>query len=122
MTRKLAERRGRRGEGWAGWWLRLQGWRIVARRVKTPRGEIDLIARRGDLVAFVEVKGRRGDRYGQPVEAVTSRKRQEIESVARWWIVRHADPVVRYRFDVVTVSEDQRGVLALRHIEDAWRP
>lgn len=113
---------GVRFEDAAAAWLRARGWRVVARNVRFQRREIDLIARRGDLVAFVEVKGRRGDRYGQPVEAVTSRKRQEIESVARWWIVRHADPVVRYRFDVVTVSEDQRGVLALRHIEDAWRP
>ena len=58
MKREIAERHGRRGEGWAALWLRLQGWRIVARRVKTPRGEIDLIARRGRTVAFIEVKAR----------------------------------------------------------------
>ncbi len=52
MNRFEAERRGRKGEGLAAWWLRLLGWRIVARRVKTPRGEIDLIARRGRPVAF----------------------------------------------------------------------
>ena len=58
MSRAVAERRGRRGEGFASLWLRLQGWRVLARRVKTPRGEIDLIARRGRTVAFVEVKWR----------------------------------------------------------------
>ena len=52
------EARGRRGEWLAAWYLRLSGWRILARRVKTPRGEIDLIARRGGVVAFVEVKWR----------------------------------------------------------------
>lgn len=58
MKRERAERRGRQGELRAAWWLRLLGWRILARRVKTPRGEIDLIARRGRMVAFVEVKWR----------------------------------------------------------------
>ena len=57
--RERRERRGRRGEALAAWYLRLKGWRIVARRVKTPRGEIDLVARRRGTVAFVEVKWRK---------------------------------------------------------------
>jgi len=58
VKRAEAERRGRKGEWLAGLWLRLRGWRILARRVKTPRGEIDLVARRGRTVAFIEVKWR----------------------------------------------------------------
>lgn len=58
MNRFEAEKRGRRGEAIAAWFLRAHGWRIVGERVKTPRGEIDLIARRGKTVAFVEVKSR----------------------------------------------------------------
>lgn len=59
MNRAAAEQRGRKGENFAAWYLRLKGWRIVARRVKTARGEVDLVARRGRTVAFVEVKWRR---------------------------------------------------------------
>ncbi|MDE2403404.1 MAG: YraN family protein [Sphingomonadales bacterium] len=57
-ARELAEARGRRGEGLAAWYLRLHGWRIVGRRLQTPRGEVDMVARRGRMVAFVEVKWR----------------------------------------------------------------
>lgn len=61
MKRRRAERGGRRAESLAAWWLRLRGWRILARRVRTPVGEIDLIARRGRITAFIEVKARATD-------------------------------------------------------------
>jgi putative endonuclease len=58
MKRRRAERGGRRAETLAAWWLRLKGWTILGRRVRTPVGEVDLIARRGRTLAFVEVKAR----------------------------------------------------------------
>jgi putative endonuclease len=58
MSRRAAERSGRRAEWRAAWWLRLHGWRILATRVRTPVGEVDLVARRGRTLAFVEVKAR----------------------------------------------------------------
>jgi putative endonuclease len=58
MKRRNAERGGRRAERLAAWWLRLKGWRILAIRARTPVGEVDLIARRGRVLAFIEVKAR----------------------------------------------------------------
>lgn len=58
MNRQRAEAHGRRAETIAAWWLRLRGWRILARRARVPGGEVDLIARRGRTLAFIEVKQR----------------------------------------------------------------
>ena len=58
MKRRKAERGGRRAERLAAWWLRLKGWRILAIRARTPVGEVDLVARRGRTLAFIEVKAR----------------------------------------------------------------
>jgi putative endonuclease len=58
MNRRQAERRGRGAETLACWYLRLHGWRILARRARVPGGEVDIIARRGRTLAFIEVKAR----------------------------------------------------------------
>ena len=58
MNRRQAERRGRGAETLACWFLRLKGWRILARRARVPGGEVDIVARRGRTLAFVEVKAR----------------------------------------------------------------
>ena len=58
MNRFAAEKRGRGAETVAAWWLRLHGWRILARRARVPGGEVDIVARRGRTLAFVEVKAR----------------------------------------------------------------
>ncbi|HEU5482985.1 MAG TPA: YraN family protein [Sphingomicrobium sp.] len=58
MNRQVAEKRGRSAETLACWYLRLKGWRILARRVRVPGGEVDIVARRGATLAFVEVKAR----------------------------------------------------------------
>lgn len=61
MNRQRAEKRGRGAETLACWYLRLQGWRILARRARVPGGEVDIVARRGRTLAFVEVKARSSD-------------------------------------------------------------
>ena len=61
MKRQAAEKRGRRAESVAAFWLRLKGWRILARRARVPGGEVDIVARRGSRLAFIEVKARASD-------------------------------------------------------------
>jgi putative endonuclease len=61
LNRRAAEQRGRGAETLACWWLRLKGWRIVARRARCPGGEVDIVARRGRTLAFVEVKARNSE-------------------------------------------------------------
>jgi len=62
MKRQSAEKNGRDGEARAAFWLRAKGWQILDQRVKTPVGEIDLVAKRGSIIAFVEVKWRKRGR------------------------------------------------------------
>ena len=116
MKREIAEKRGRRGEGWAALWFRLHGWRIVARRVKTPRGEIDLVARRGRTVAFVEVKWRTtGEGLDTAIDAYRlKRVAAATEAVAH----RYARPGDTIRIDVLLLARRRWP----RHIVNAWQP
>lgn len=117
-------RLGQHFEGIAARWLAERGWTVLDRNVRFRRREIDLVIRRGRLVVFVEVKGRRGGERGHPLEAVTPHKRREIEGVARWWIARHGSPDDEYRFDAIAVRSGRRGAdesVAIEHVEGAWR-
>jgi putative endonuclease len=116
VKREAAERQGRRGEGFAALWLRLHGWRIVARRVKTPRGEIDLIARRGRTVAFVEVKWRAtAAERDLSIDAYRLRRvAAAVEAVAH----RHLRDGDNPRIDVLLLAPGDWP----RHIVNAWQP
>lgn len=99
-VRRAAERRGRRAESLAAWFLRLKGYRLLARRYRTPAGEIDLVMRRGRTVVFVEVKQRPDE--SAALEAVTPAARRRIARAAAMWISRHpAAAGLDQRFDVV---------------------
>ena len=111
------QKRGLAGEEQAIRYLLSRGWALVAHRFRVGRAEIDLIMRRGDLVAFVEVKTRRGTAFGSPFVAVTGPKRRELVKVARVWVDRFGRPSDIYRFDCVGVVDGR-----LDHLEDAFRP
>ena len=110
---------GELGERIAARWLERSGWRIVARRFRSGRRDIDLVAQRDDLIAFVEVKARSGDEFGDPVEAVNHRKQRELTKSAQTWIDRHGRAGESYRFDVVGVLlKDRRAFI--RHVPGAF--
>ena len=113
---------GRWGEREAERHLRGKGCRILGRRVRVgTRDELDLVARDGDTLVFVEVKTRGGERYGAPRTAVDSRKRHALSRAAVRYLGALKYPAVCYRFDVVEViGSPSDGVEAIRHIESAF--
>jgi putative endonuclease len=115
------QRLGRLGETVAAATLERAGLRVVARRFRLRTGEIDLVAERGDLVVFVEVKTRRSTRYGVPCEAVTPVKQRRMARAALAFLSRTGRLERRTRFDVIEVYADAGGVSRVNHIEDAFR-
>ncbi len=94
---------GEEGERRAAEVLEAAGYRIVATNARAGHDEIDIVARDGDAWAFVEVKSRRGDRYGAPDEAVTPSKQAKLLRAARAWMEANGIEDADWRFDVVTV-------------------
>lgn len=111
---------GRRGECLAASYLRRRGWRIIARNWRFHKKEIDLVARRGTVVAFVEVKTRGAAALGHPLDTITAAKRRDLAIAARGWITLRGRPGESYRFDAVAVTQDRRGT-RVEHVEDAWQ-
>ncbi|WP_062115739.1 YraN family protein [Aureimonas sp. AU40] len=109
-------RKGHRAETLAAWALRLKGYRILAVRYRTPSGEIDLVARRGALVAIVEVKAR--PTLEAAMNAVTPAAQARIERAADLWLSRQKRTAgLSMRFDIVAVLPRRWPV----HVKDAWR-
>jgi putative endonuclease len=103
-----ADRRGpfgRRGEDLACEALGRAGYRVVERRFRTRMGELDIVARDGDTVVFVEVKARSGGSYGTPLESVTWQKRRRLCGMAAEYLLAHRLEGAPCRFDVVAVTE-----------------
>jgi len=114
VKRQAAERRGRTAETIAAWWLRLQGWRIVGRRIRTRLGEVDLIARRGRIVAFVEVKARATD--AELDLAIDHHRLRRVAAAANALAPRYARSGEDIRIDVILLCPWRRP----RHIANAW--
>jgi putative endonuclease len=109
------------GELLAAEWLIDRGWRIEAHRFRIGRHDLDLVARRGGIVAFIEVKTRRSSRCGSGMEAIGARKRRTIERLAWGWILKHGRSGDQYRFDVASLDGFGPGA-RVSYLEDAWRP
>jgi putative endonuclease len=114
--REAAEARGRRAEARAESALVAEGWCVLARRIRTPAGELDLVAEREGLLAFVEVKARPS--LAEAAFALGPRQRARLLAAAECWMVENpGHGVAGVRFDVVLVAEDG----AMRRIRDAFR-
>jgi len=118
MNRIEAEARGRRSESLAAWALRLKGYRILSRRLKTPLGEIDMVALPPfGPVCFVEVKARDG--HEAAVLSLSPGQRTRIARAANLYLARRPELAGRgARFDIVAVAPGRWP----RHLADAWRP
>jgi putative endonuclease len=115
------QRRGLRGELVAMEFLISLGWEVEAHRFRMGRHDLDLIVRRDQLIAFVEVKTRRSRACGRAVESVSAFKQRILGRVATLWRVRHGRPGDVYRFDVVAVEDRRGGQWEVERVEDAWR-
>jgi putative endonuclease len=116
MKRQQAESRGRRGEALAAWWLRLHGWRIVARRQRVAVGEVDLVARRGGTLAFIEVKWRA--RAADLATAVDDWRLRRVAAAAAMLAPRLARPKENIRIDVMLLAPWRLP----HHVTNIWQP
>jgi putative endonuclease len=108
------------GEARAAAYLAARGYRILARNARADRVEIDLVAARGAVVVFVEVKTRRSRAAGIPEEAVDFRKRARLVRGSLAWLAAHGLHGRRVRFDVIACEWHPTGAWSLRHLEGAF--
>jgi putative endonuclease len=114
MKRQRAEQGGRRAESLAALWLQLKGWQIVARRARTPVGEVDLIARRGRLLAFVEVKARATAEDASL--ALDEYRLRRVAAAAEALAPRYMRPGDDIRIDAIFIVPWRLP----RHLENVW--
>ncbi len=115
---------GARGEQLAAEHLERQGYVIVDTNWRCAAGEVDIIGREGEVLAFVEVRTRRGRRGPTPEQSLTPAKQAKLIEVARTYLQEHALTDARWRIDFVAVEMDRRGVLQrielLRNAVTGW--
>jgi putative endonuclease len=115
MKRQRAERGGRRAEAVAALWLQLKGWTILARRARTPLGEVDLIARRGRTLAFVEVKARSTQLDAE--RALDDYRLRRVAAAAQALAPRYTRDGDTLRIDAIFIVPGRLP----RHMQDVWR-
>ena len=96
-------RLGTEGEDAVARWYEARGYTVVSRNWRVREGELDLVLRRGGIIAFCEVKTRRGNAFGTPFEAVTVTKQRRLRTLATRWLSEHRVRASELRFDVAAV-------------------
>ena len=97
------------GERLAGEFLRERGYTIIENNYRCPEGEVDIVARHGDDLVFVEVRTKRSRRFGTPEESITPAKQEKLRTVAARYREAHEDLPESWRIDVVAIELDERG-------------
>ncbi len=114
---------GTAGEAAASAWLEAHGYKILDQNVRTRFGEIDLVARIGDVIVFVEVKSRTSGRFGHPAEAITAVKQHRLTRLASSYLHMRGQDTSEVRFDAIAVHFNFAGrVIGVEHIPDAFYP
>jgi putative endonuclease len=111
---------GRWGEAAAAAFLEARGMRILERNLRTPVGEIDILARAGQVLVFAEVKTRRNDCFGAPQEAVGRNKQRQVVRAAQWYLGSGAGRGLQPRFDVLAVRPGPDGQALVEHFPNAF--
>jgi len=109
MSENRKRRLGDRGERAARAFLEQQGYRILETNHRTPAGEIDIVAREGDWLVFVEVRTRRGDAFGTPEESITPAKQTKLIELAQSYLQTHESVPELWRIDVVAIEIGRKG-------------
>jgi putative endonuclease len=117
---RLRQELGRAGEAFAAAHLERLGCEIVARNYRCRGGEVDLVAVEGRILVFVEVKTRRGGRFGSPLEAVDRRKQRRMITAAVTFLATHGGAGLAVRFDVIGILWDGSAP-RLEHVKDAFQ-
>lgn len=107
------------GEDQATNYLSNHGYKIIARNYRCRYGEIDIIVSKAKELTFVEVKSRKSLIFGQPIEAVTTRKQQRIKTTAHFFLQENNTPYKRFHFDVIEILLLQ-GKLSINHCQDCF--
>lgn len=111
---------GQKGEVEASLYLQRKGYKIVATNYRCSFGEIDLVARYGDVLIFIEVKTRTNKNFGGPAAAVDYRKQVQISKVAHHYLVTHHCEDIDARFDVVSILSQKGKKTQIEHISNAF--
>ena len=118
--RDLRRTLGNEGEDRAEAYLRQRGFRILGRNVRSPLGELDLVADDQGVLVFIEVKRRRTGTFGGAIEAVDARKRAKLIQLAAQYLAQHRIRNRACRFDVVLIQDDLATAEAVQHFANAF--
>ncbi len=117
---KKEENLGKKGEKIALRYLKKSGFEIIECGFRALRGEIDIIAKEKDTVVFVEVKTRKSNEFGSPLEAIDLNKQKQIKKIASVYISKKYRKFIPCRFDVIGIMVEKRGDYKISHIRNAF--